>query len=96
MMSKFAMVLLLLSLTVAGQDVFLFTSFRGNGESGVSLAISRDGKQWTSLNENRPWVHPEHPMMLMRDPRLSQGPATQAITTASTAYESATGRPSRQ
>jgi hypothetical protein len=58
---------------VAG-DWFLFSSFRKNGETGVYFALSRDGRQWTALNNNQPWIQPEHPGMLMRDPFLVKGP----------------------
>jgi hypothetical protein len=55
-------------------DQYLFTSFRKNGETGVFLALSPDGRRWTPLNGNQPWLKPEHPGMLMRDPFLTQGP----------------------
>lgn len=55
-------------------DAFLFTSFRKNGETGVYFAVSRDGRKWTPLNNNEPWIKPEHAGMLMRDPFLTQGP----------------------
>jgi hypothetical protein len=66
--------LLLLGLPLAAADWYLFTSFRGNGETGVYLALSRDGMKWTPLNENQPWVKPAAAGMLMRDPFLAQGP----------------------
>jgi hypothetical protein len=69
-----AWVLLLLALPLTAKDRFLFTSFRGNGESGMYLAISSDGKHWTTLNADQPWLKPEHKGMLMRDPWLGQGP----------------------
>jgi hypothetical protein len=52
----------------------LFTSFRGNGDSGVFAAISDEGRVWIPLNHNQPWVKPEYPGMLMRDPWLGRGP----------------------
>jgi hypothetical protein len=55
-------------------DAYLFTSFRKNGETGVYLALSQDGRRWTPLNNNEPWIKPEHPGQLMRDPFLVQGP----------------------
>ena len=55
-------------------DRYLFTSFRGNGETGVFFAMSADGKTWTPLNNNKPWIKPQLPGMLMRDPWLGQGP----------------------
>jgi hypothetical protein len=56
------------------EDSYLFTSFRGNGETGVYLAVSRDGRKWTPLNEDKPWIKPEQAGMLMRDPFLIRGP----------------------
>jgi hypothetical protein len=68
------LILLLSALPVLAADSYLFTSFRGNGEDGVYLAVSDDGYQWSALNENRPWLKPGHPGMLMRDPCIRQGP----------------------
>ena len=55
-------------------EYYLFTSFRGNGESGLHLAISRDGYQWQPLNDNQPFLRPEVGGKLMRDPCLARGP----------------------
>lgn len=55
-------------------DAYLFTSFRKNGETGVHLALSRDGKKWTALNGDQPWIKVEKPGELMRDPFLVLGP----------------------
>ena len=69
---------LLLALPLAqsllAADEYLFTSFRKNGETGVFFAISPDGRQWTPLNQNQPWLTPGEPGMLMRDPWLGQSP----------------------
>jgi hypothetical protein len=74
----FAMPRLLLALLLAypllAADHLLFTSFRRNGETGVYFALSDNGRRWTPLNENQPWIKPEHPGMLMRDPFLARGP----------------------
>src|SRR6266567_5666896 len=64
---------LLIALPLLG-DSYLFTSFRRNGETGVFFALSKDGRHWTPLNGNRPWLKPGEPGMLMRDPWLGQGP----------------------
>ena len=66
--------LVLLCGRLLAADAYLFTSFRKNGETGVFLASSEDGRKWTPMNENKPWVKPEHDGMLMRDPFLTQGP----------------------
>ncbi|MCU1233732.1 MAG: glycosyl hydrolase [Candidatus Solibacter sp.] len=68
---------LLLALMLAAPllaDSYLFTSFRRNGETGVFFALSKDGRQWTPLNGNQPWLKPDESGMLMRDPWLGQGP----------------------
>lgn len=66
--------LLLLATLPLTADSWLFTSFRSNGETGVFLALSGDGKTWTPLNGGKPWLKPEHGGQLMRDPWLGQGP----------------------
>lgn len=54
---------------------FLFTSFRGNGEDGLHLALSRDGLAWEPLNGDRPYLKPElgEKEKLMRDPCIALG-----------------------
>src|SRR5258708_2826327 len=59
-----------------GQDYFLFTSFRGNGD-GLHLAISQDGYHWTAIKNPlskddlflKPTIGTEK---LMRDPCIVQ------------------------
>src|SRR3990172_6564154 len=53
--------------------VFLFTSFRGNGEDGLRFLSSEDGYRWTEVPGKflRPRVGPSQ---LMRDPSLLRGP----------------------
>jgi hypothetical protein len=68
------LLLILLGMPLVARDWYLFTSFRKNGESGVYFAMSADGRNWTPLNGDKPWLAPEHPGMLMRDPFLTQGP----------------------
>jgi hypothetical protein len=68
------LLLLLVALPVLAADSYLFTSFRKNGETGIFLAMSKDGRQWIPLNNNQAWIKPEHSGMLMRDPFLTQGP----------------------
>ena len=63
----------LLALPLFG-DSYLFTSFRKNGETGVFFALSSDGRKFTPLKNNEPWLKPAEPGMLMRDPWLAQGP----------------------
>lgn len=56
-------------------EAFLFTSFRGNGESGLHLLWSTNGYHWTALRNDRPFLRPEvGGYRLMRDPCIAQGP----------------------
>lgn len=61
--------------TGVGKDVvYLFSSFRGNGEDGLHLAIGEDGLNWSPLNEDKPLLKPQVGGRLMRDPCLILGP----------------------
>ena len=53
--------------------VYLFTSFRGNGD-GLHLAWSADGLKWTALAGDRVFLRPQVGGKLMRDPCILQGP----------------------
>jgi beta-xylosidase len=55
---------------------YLLSYFRGNGETGLHLACSRDGYTWTALNGGRPLLAPRvgTKEILMRDPSIVQGP----------------------
>jgi hypothetical protein len=54
---------------------YLFTSFRGNGQDGLHLAISKDGYNWTALNHDRTFLRPQvGKEKLMRDPCVLRGP----------------------
>jgi len=56
-------------------EYFLFTSFRGNGEDGLHLALSTNGYHWQVLNRDRSFLKPEvGAYKLMRDPCLAEGP----------------------
>jgi len=57
-----------------GNEVYLFTSFRGNGEDGLHLAYSRDGLQWTALKGDKTFLAPKVGGKLMRDPCIIRGP----------------------
>ena len=59
----------------AGEDFFVFTSFRGNGEDGLHLAISTNGYHWQAVKGDRSLLKPQlGGYNLMRDPCLAQGP----------------------
>jgi hypothetical protein len=66
--------MLLAASALPAADWYLFSSFRKNGETGVFLALSPDGRTFTPLNGNQPWLPPEKPGELMRDPWIGQGP----------------------
>ncbi len=64
-----------LTLTAIAEDFYVFTSFRGNGEDGLHLALSTNGYHWQALNGDRSFLKPEiGGYKLMRDPCLAQGP----------------------
>jgi len=56
----------------AGDEVFLFSYFKGNGETGVFLAASADGLVFRTLNEGRPVFTPPpwQGQNLTRDPSI--------------------------
>jgi hypothetical protein len=57
------------------QAHYLFTSFRGNGEDGLHLALSPDGYKWSTLNRDRSFLKPVVGKgKLMRDPCIAQAP----------------------
>jgi hypothetical protein len=60
--------------SASAADQYLFTSFRSNGETGIFLALSSDGRKWTTLNNEKPWLKPSETGMLMRDPWIGRGP----------------------
>lgn len=53
---------------------YLFSSFRGNGEDGLHLAYSDDGRHWRALNNDQSFLEPTVGHGLMRDPCIIQGP----------------------
>ena len=70
---------LLLLATILAQRVgraeehFLFTSFRGNGEDGLHLALSTNGYHWQALKKDHSFLKPEVGAKIMRDPCLARG-----------------------
>jgi hypothetical protein len=55
--------------------VYLFSYFKGNGETGLHLAHSSDGLNWEALNNSEPILAPTVGNdKLMRDPCIIQGP----------------------
>lgn len=73
-MRRAAILFSVFTCTALAEPPYLFTSFRGNGETGVFLAESNDGKTWTPANKAQPIIRPSEPGMLMRDPWLGKGP----------------------
>lgn len=57
----------------AATGQYLFTSFRGNGEDGLHLAISTNGYHWSALKRDRSFLKPEIGGKLMRDPCVGRG-----------------------
>jgi hypothetical protein len=63
--------LLLVSFSTPKERVYLFTYFKGNGEDGLHLAYSRDGLNFTALNNDKSFLKPAVGISkLMRDPCL--------------------------
>jgi hypothetical protein len=58
---------------VLPSTVYLFSSFRGNGD-GLHLAWSADGLKWIALADDRILLQPMVAGKLMRDPCILQGP----------------------
>jgi hypothetical protein len=54
--------------------VYLFSSFRGNGEDGLHLAYSLDGLEWKALKQDHSFLAPRVGGELMRDPCITIGP----------------------
>jgi beta-xylosidase len=58
-----------------GNDVFLFSYFKGNGEDGLHLAYSEDGLRWQALHHDSSFLTPTVGKdKLMRDPCIVQSP----------------------
>src|SRR5689334_12217274 len=58
----------------SSQELYLFTSFRGNGEDGLHLALSTNGYYWHALKGDHPFLKSDVGARLMRDPCLARGP----------------------
>lgn len=59
----------------ANNDVYLFSSFKDNGQDGLHLAYSLDGYTWKALNDDKSYLTPTiGNAKLMRDPCIVQGP----------------------
>jgi hypothetical protein len=64
-----------LAMPVMAEEVLLFSFFRGNGETGLYLAESKDGLRWSALNGDRALLAPVvGESKLMRDPSIARGP----------------------
>lgn len=71
----------LLALSARAQsDAYLFSYFTGNGEDGLHLAYSTDGKTWTALNGGKSLLKPNvGGEKLMRDPCILPDPDGQTF-----------------
>jgi hypothetical protein len=78
MMIRILILVLLASVTVqaqTGNDVYLFSYFKGNGEDGLHLAYSEDGFRWQALQHDSSFLKPTAGKdKLMRDPCIVQSP----------------------
>ena len=67
-------ILAILLASCAKKESYLFSYFKGNGESGLHLAYSNDGYHWAALNDGQSFLAPELSRdKLMRDPCIIQG-----------------------
>lgn len=56
-------------------EAYLFSYFMGNGEDGLHLAWSEDGKTWQALKDGQSFLPPKvGESQLMRDPCITQTP----------------------
>lgn len=68
------LIMTLLSCSSSGDEVFMFSFFRGNGEDGLHLAWSENGYHWKALNDNKSFLAPAAGKdKLMRDPCIIRG-----------------------
>lgn len=65
------MVLMFVAASFGADTVYLFTSFRGDGD-GLHLSVSEDGYEWTELDGI--FLEPQVGSRLMRDPHILIGP----------------------
>ena len=75
LISTVILILFLGCKTKTGDEVFLFSYFKNNGEDGLHLAYSNDGLKWKALNNDKSFLIPELSKdKLMRDPCIIKGP----------------------
>ena len=56
------------------KEIYIFSYFKDNGQDGLHLAYSKDGLQWTALNNDRSFLTPAVSKdKLMRDPCIIRG-----------------------
>jgi hypothetical protein len=63
-------ILFITNVFVFSQDVYLFSYFKGNGEDGLHLAYSYNGRQWFTLRNDSSFLKPAIGGKLMRDPSV--------------------------
>src|SRR6476619_7546736 len=62
------------TLKVEQTPVYVFSYFKNNGQDGLHLAYSKDGLNWTALNNDESVLKPEvGKEKLMRDPCIIRG-----------------------
>jgi hypothetical protein len=75
LLASLLLIVLIFSMAEAKDKVYLFTYFKGNGEDGLHLAYSRDGYNYTTLNNDKSFLNPEVGVSkLMRDPCVIRTP----------------------
>jgi hypothetical protein len=61
--------------TPGPNDPVVFAYFKEPGNQGIYLALSRDGYNYTALNDGQPWLKPDQPGGIMRDVFITRDPA---------------------
>jgi hypothetical protein len=56
--------------SLKAQDVYLFCYFKGNGEDGLHLAYSNNGRNWAEIKENHSYMAPTVGSKIFRDPNI--------------------------
>lgn len=64
----------LFPLLASAAEPIVFAYFKEPANMGVFFATSADGYRWQPQNGGRPWLPPQFPGELMRDPFLTRGP----------------------
>jgi hypothetical protein len=74
MIGRLALAFVLPLFAARAAEPMVFAYFKEPANMGVFFATSTDGYRWQAQNEGKPWLPPQFPGELMRDPFLTRGP----------------------